>query len=40
VPNQKFFKIFGQSGGVADLYRHFKLDTNALVEAVINQSAD
>ena len=29
---------FGQTGTVADLYRHFKLDTNALVEAVINQS--
>ena len=30
---------FGQTGSVADLYRHFRLDTQALVEAVINESS-
>ena len=30
---------FGQTGTIGDLYRHFRLDTSSLVEAVLAQSA-
>jgi pyruvate dehydrogenase E1 component len=30
---------FGQTGTIGDLYRHFRLDTASLVEAVQNNSA-
>jgi pyruvate dehydrogenase E1 component len=30
---------FGQTGTIGDLYRHFRLDTASLVEAVLNNSA-